>query len=182
MATDLPFDPTALDPRLVFETLAELRERPPSGDRSSAGCVAAIIAIVAFVFMPVISRIPGLNSAVLLGIGAALLAVAIVGGLVGIFGGGFVAGAISTDVEDAIGQLLGAFPNGDPAVIRESTLRILEGSTISTGPATVATFDRHEVADRLGDALSYVIAVERLLLEHREIYPVFTPPPRPSRG
>ncbi len=180
MATDLPFDSTVPDPRLVFETLAELRERPPPDDPSSVGCVVAIVAIVAFVFMPVISRSPGLNSTVLFGIGAALLAVAIVGGLVGIFGGGFASGAISTDVEEAIGQLLGAFPDGDPAVIREAALRILEGSTVTTGPTTVATFDRNEVASRLGDALPYVIAVERLLLGRREIYPVFTLRPRSS--
>ena len=174
MAPDSNVDPAALDPPKVVETLAEVRERPPPNNPSSAGCVTAIVAIIALVFMPVIARIPALTSGVLVGIGAVLIVVAIVGGLVGIFGGGFVAGAISTDVEEAIEQLLEAFPNGNPAVLREAAVRILDGSTVTTGPTTVETFDRHEVEDRLGDALPFVMAVERILLERKEIYPCFT--------
>ena len=45
---------------------------------------------------------------------------------------------------------------------------------MSTGPTTVGTFDRVEVAARLGDALAYVLQVERILLERNEIYPCFT--------
>ena len=45
---------------------------------------------------------------------------------------------------------------------------------MSTGPTTVGTFDRGEVAERLGDALAYVLQVERVLLQRKETYPCFT--------
>ena len=50
----------------------------------------------------------------------------------------------------------------------------LDQSMVNTGPVTVETFDAKEVAIRLGPALSYVLGIERFLLQRREIYPVFT--------
>ena len=57
--------------------------------------------------------------------------------------------------------------------MREAAIRILDNASVSTGPATVETFDARAVAKRLGPALGYVLDVERLLLERSEIYPVF---------
>ena len=160
--------------RLVLADLRRLRERPPPSDPSSAGCVIAIVAIVSLVFMPVVARVPGLGSGALLALGVGLGVVAIVSGLLGIFGGGFVSGAVIADVEEAIEQLLIEFPHGDEDLIREAAITILDGSTVSTGPTTVGTFDSGEVAERLGDALDYLVRIERFLLDRSEIYPVFT--------
>lgn len=169
---DRPLDPS--EAKLVLDDLRRLRELPPPSDPGSAGCVIAIVALITLVFMPVIARATELGSGALLAFGIGLGLVALVSGLVGIFGGGFVAGAISDDVEEAIGQLVVEFPDGDPDAMREAAIRILDGSTVSTGPTTVGTYDREEVADRLGDALDYVIRIERFLFGHGEIYPVFT--------
>jgi hypothetical protein len=100
--------------------------------------------------------------------------VALLGGVLGIYGGGFVRGAIAGDAEDAIQDLMVEWPDGDPAVILEAAIRILDQSTVSTGPVTVETFTAKEVAIRLGPALNYVLGIERFLLERKEIYPVFT--------
>ena len=96
------------------------------------------------------------------------------GGLLGIFGGAFVRGAVASDVGEAIDELAAAYPNGDPGILLQAAVRILDGSTVSTGPATVETFDRKQVAERLGDALAYLLSVERILLQQDEIYPCFT--------
>jgi hypothetical protein len=81
---------------------------------------------------------------------------------------------VAADVEEAIDQLVTAYPDGDPAMLRQAAVRILDQSTVSSGPTTVGTFDRHEVAERLGDALPYVLAVERILVQRDEIYPCFS--------
>ena len=122
-----------------------------------------------------------LSSGVKLGLGITLGLVAFLGGLLGIFGGGFVRGAIAADVEEAIDELMVEWPEGDPVVMREAAIRILVGWSVSTGPVSVETFDAEEVAIRLGPALNYVLGIQRLLLKHQEIYPVFTMLSGPGR-
>ena len=166
--------PGGLERQEIMDSLARLRDRPPPTDPSSGGCVAAIVAIITLVLMPFIGRGFDLSSGAMLRIGIGLGIVALIGGIFGIFAGALPRGAILADVEEAIQELMVEWPDGDPAVIRESAIRILDQSTVSTGPATVETFDTKEVAIRLGPALDYVLGIERFLLERQEIYPVFT--------
>ena len=126
------------------------------------------------VLMPFIGRGFDLSSGAMLGFGIALGLVVLLGGLIEVFGGGFFRGAIATDAEEAIQELIVEWPDGDADVILEAAIRMLDGSTASSGPVTVETFDAKEVAVRLGPALSYVLGIERFLLERQEIYPVFT--------
>ena len=161
-----------LERQEIMDTLARLRDRPPPSDPSSAGCVVAIVAMVTLVLVPFIGRAVDLSGGAMLRIGIGL--VALVAGLLGIFGGGFVRGAVVADVEEAIEELIVEWPDGDPAVIREAAIRILDQRSVSTGPVTVETFDAKEVAIRLGPALNHVLGIERFLLERQEIYPVFT--------
>ncbi len=77
-------------------------------------------------------------------------------------------------MESAIEELLAAYPDGDPEVLRDTAVRILDQSVVSRGPTAVSAFDREEVAEQLGDALPYVIEVERVLLARDQIYPCFT--------
>ena len=163
--------PGGLERQEMIDTLARVRDRPPPTDPSSGGCAVAIVAIITLVLMPFIGRGFDLSKGAMLGLGIALGLGALVGGFLGIFGGGFVRGAIVADVEEAIEELMVEWPGGDPAVIREAAIRILDQSTVSTGPVT---FDAKEVAIRLGPALNYVLGIERFLLERQEIYPVFT--------
>ena len=166
--------PGGLERQEIMDTLARLRDRPPPSDPSSAGCLVAIVAIITLVLMPFIGRAFDLSGGAMLWTGIGIGLVALVGGVLGVFGGGFVSGARIADVEEAIEELIVEWPDGDPAVIREAAIRILDGSTVSTGPTTVETFDAKEVAIRLGPALRYVLGIERFLLQHKQIYPVFT--------
>jgi len=166
--------PGGLEHQEIIETLARVRERPPPKDPRAMGCVATIVALITLVLLPFIGPSFGLSGGALLGIGVGIGLVALVGGLVGFYGDGFVRGAIAEDAEDAIVELMVEWPDGDPDVIREAAIRILDQSTVSTGPVTVETFTVKEVAIRLGPALNYVLGIERFLLQRREIYPVFT--------
>ena len=167
-----PWD--ADEKRRVLRDLQELRAEPPPKDPRSVGCIVAMIALVALVFLPVIARATELGTGALLALGGGLGLVTLVGVVVGVFGGGFVAGSVAARVEEAISDLIAEFPNGDPDAVRRAAIRILDGSTVSTGPTTVGTFERDEVAARLGDALPHVKRIERFLCSRNEIYACFT--------
>ena len=166
--------PGGLERQEILESLARLRDRPDPTDPSAGGCVVAIVAIITLVLMPFIGRGFDLSSGAMLGIGIALGFVALLGGIFGIFGGALPRGAVMADVEDAIQELMVEWPDGDPDVIRDAAITILDQSMVSTGPVTIETFDAEEVAIRLGPALDYVLGIERFLLERQEIYPAFT--------
>ncbi len=168
--------PEITDPHRIVAALTAVRNRPPPKDPSSIGCIGAIVATVAIVLLPLVARWTALSSTALWGIGIALGLTVLGGGLLGIFGSGFVRGAVADDAEEAIDQLVAEYPDGDPAILRQATVRILDQSSVSTGQVTVGTFDREEVAARLGDALAYVLRVERILLQRNETYPCFTLP------
>ncbi|MCZ6879229.1 MAG: hypothetical protein O7G29_13935 [Acidobacteria bacterium] len=161
MADQSRISPDIADPRQIIAALTAVRNRPPPRDPSSMGCIGAIVAAVALALLPLVARWTALSSTALWGIGIALGVTVLGGGLLGFFGSGFVRGAVAGDAEEAIDQLVAA-------------VRILDQSTVSTGPVTVETFDSGEVAVRLGDALAYVLQVERILLQRKEIYPCFT--------
>lgn len=165
-----------VDPRLIGAALTAVRNRPPPKDPSWIGCIGAIVAIVGIAMLPLVARWTEWSSTALWGIGIGLGVTVLGGVLLGFFGSGFVRGAVASDADDAISQLLVAYPHGDPVIIRQAVVRILRQSSVSTGPVTVETFGRKEVATRLGDALAYVLQVERILLERKEIYPCFTLP------
>ncbi len=170
-----PGDPPAPPDHLeIIKTLACVRERPPPKDPRPVGCVTTIVALITLVLVPFVGPSFGLGGGAMLGIGIGIGLVVLVGGLLGFYGDAFVRGAIVSDVEEAIVELILQWPDGDPDVIREAAIRILDQSTASTGPVTVETFTAKEVAIRLGPALNYVLGIERFLLQRREIYPVFT--------
>ncbi len=166
--------PDLTDPRLILAALTAVRNRPPPKDPSWIGCIGAIVAIVGIAMLPLVARWTEWSSTALWGIGIGLGVTVLGGGLLGFFGSGFVRGAVAGDAEEAIDQLVAAYPNGDPAILLQAAVRILDQSSVSTGPVTVETFDSREVAVRLGDALAYVLQVERILLQRKEIYPCFT--------
>lgn len=165
----------------VEAELARLREEIPPGDPTAAGCVVAMVALIAFVLMPVASRALPLGSGSLVVVGVVLLAVAGVGGAVGIFGGRSARARAVREIEETVGALVSASLAADDGARRNATVSLLVGATRSAGPMRVAKFDREVVAARLGDALAYVERVERFLVDSGRIEPVFTAPP-PSRG
>jgi hypothetical protein len=160
--------------RAVLAEVERQRQRPPPSDPSAAGCVVASVAIIATVLMPFIGRVLALSGTAMLAVGATLGATALVSGLLGIFGGGRVHGAVATEVEESVQVLAAEFPEGDEDRLRRAAVRLLTGAYAPAGKATVSTFDAEQVARRIGRALPYVEELERFLVERREIAPVFT--------
>jgi hypothetical protein len=154
----------------VVSALQRVRDRAPSSEPTSAGCVVAGVALVALVLMPVIGRALDLAGSTMMWLGIGLFLVTVVGGVSGLLGDSSGRGTIAADVGEAIEQLVSLYPDGDEALRLEAAVLILDGAMVSTGP----TFDRSEVARRLGDALPYVERIERILLRSDEIDPVFT--------
>ena len=77
-------------------------------------------ATVAIVLLPFVARWAALSSTVLWSIGVTLGMIVLVGGLFRVFGGVFVRGAVAGDVEEAIDQLVAAYPNGDSEILRQA--------------------------------------------------------------
>lgn len=169
-----PYSAEMTDPRKILASLHAVRSRPSPKDPTLIGCFAALGAGLALLLLRLVAQWTTLSSSTLGGITIILGVIVIVGGLFRVFGGGFVSGGVAADVEEAIDQLVAAFPDGDPAILRQAAVRILNQSAVSSGPTTVGTFDRNEVAKRLGNALPYVLLVERILLKRDKIYPCFT--------
>ena len=170
--SDAPVTPA--EAGAIMADLRELRERPPPSDPSSGGCLAALLGLGGLIALPFVAPALSWGSAVIWPVAVVLVVALVVGSLLGVFGGGFVRGAVFTDAEEAIDELIAEFPDGDEAVIRRATIRILDEATVSYGPTTTETFEHADVALRLGRALPYVMRVERFLLEEEQIYPVFT--------
>ncbi len=169
---DTPVTPAEAD--LIMADLRELRERPPPSDPSAGGCLVAFLALGGLIALPLVGPALSWGPAVTRPV-AIVLAIALgVGSLLRVFGGGFARGAVFSDVEEAVDQLVAEFPDGDERVIRQGAIRILDGASVSYGPTTTETFEPDEMALRLGPALPYVARIERFLLEKEEIYPVFT--------
>ena len=63
---------------------------------------------------------------------------------------------------------------GDPAEMRRQAVTLLFHAFCSDGPSTTNTISFEDARARLGEALPYVIAVERALRVELKIYPVFT--------
>jgi hypothetical protein len=169
-----PYSAEMADPRKIVASLQAVRRRSSPKDTTLIGCFVALGAAVALLLLPLLARWTPLPSTVLWGIGIILAVIVLVGGLFRVFGGAFVRGGVAADVEEAIDQLVAEFPGGDPAILRQAAIRILVQSTVSSGPTTVGAFDRNDVARRLGNALAYVLLVERILLKRDKIYPCFT--------
>ncbi len=136
--------------RRILADLKRVRDRPAPTDPRSAGYLTAIVAVAGLVSLRFIAPGP-LSGAATIVIGVGLAVIAVLGVLLGFLGGVFVRGAVAADVGKAIDELLAKHPHGDRVTMRQAAIRILDGASVSTGPATVETFDVREVAARLGD-------------------------------
>jgi len=163
-----------VDPEAALEELRRLRDRPPPSDPSSGGCALAAVAIIAIVLMPFIGRGFDLPGRVMGTAGAALGLIALVGGLVGIFGGGRARGGQLSEALAALDALPELYAAGDREASLRAAVTVLDGALVTYGPKTVSAFDPDEAARRLGPALDYVMRVERVLVQRNEIAPVFT--------
>ena len=158
----------------VLSVVEELQAAPSPRDPRPVGCLTAIAAVAGLVAVPWLAGNLGLGIGAARATAVVLVLALIIGGLLAVFGGGFVSGAVRAEVERSLARLEEGQLDLPVEVLRRATVRILLDAHIVVGPTSVRAYDPEAAAARLGDALPYVLAVERLLLDGGSIYPVFT--------
>jgi hypothetical protein len=161
-----------IERRIVHEALDEIRATPSPVDRAPLGCAIALPGLAVLLIFPVVGRMLGLGS------GVATLAL-ILGGVLVVVGvvlwfsaGGFVRGHALAAAEAAL-RTLEADDEDREVLLRAATLLVVNGYA-TYGPTTSTAVDVDKARTRLGKHLGMVEAVERLLLEERAAYPIFT--------
>jgi hypothetical protein len=153
-----------------------ISEEPPPPPRREVGCMTAIVAIVLALAGPAALRWlgidlhPGLRLAFGVVLGLAILGGAFVGLVL-------VSSRYSLAYQRANGAAAWLAQNGaggDPAQRRRQAVTLLFHAYCSDGPSTSTTIDFEATRRQLGEALPYVISVERALRADFGIYPVFT--------
>ncbi len=159
---------------LIQAALSEINSEPPPTDSGPYGCMLALVALVGLVALPIVAARVGLTGTPLT-VATAFLLGSIPGGLVwSMFGGAFSRGKVISAVDQAATELIELHPDGPTDRMLALATRIIANAHISTGPSTSTAYKAEEMAERLGLALPYVLRVERWLVEHKGVYPVFT--------
>jgi hypothetical protein len=166
--------PTAERQAIVAEW-QRVADEPPPPDRRAIGCLTVIIAVALAAAGPVVARLAGFDLGQSMRIGASVvLLVAFLAGLVmALLGGGRFA-RDQQRAEEALDWLARHGAGADPDEKRRQAVSLLFHAFCSDGPSTTHTIDFEEARARLGDALGYVMSVERALRADLQIYPVFT--------
>ena len=170
-----PALPTAERQKIAAEW-KRLEDEPPPTERRAIGCMTAVVAVVLAFGGPHVLRWlgielhPGLKVAL-----GAVLGLSILGGaFVGLV---LVSGRYAhayRQADAAVAWLAEHGAGGDPEEKRRQAVTVLFHAFCSDGPSTTHTIDFENARARLGDALPYVITVERALRTDLKIYPVFT--------
>ena len=166
--------PTAERQAIVAEW-KRLADEPPPSDRRAIGCMTVIIAVALAAAGPPLARLAGFDLGQSLRIGASVvLVIAFLAGIVMAFLGSGRFARDSRRAGQALEWLTTHGADADPEERRRQAVALLAHAYCTDGPSTVTTFDFEEVRQRLGEALPYVMTVERALRTDLKIYPVFT--------
>ena len=168
--------PPAEERQAIATEWRRISAEPPPPPRREIGCMTAIAAIVLAIGGPPVLRWLGieLHPGVRLALGV-VLGIAILGGaFVGLV---LVSSRYSHAYQSANAAATWLAQNGDggdPAERRKRAVTLLFHAYCSDGPSTSTTIDFEATRQQLGDALPYVMSVERVLRTDFQIYPVFT--------
>ena len=170
-----PALPTA-ERQAIAAEWKRLQDKPPPSGRREMGCMTVVIAVVLMLAGPHVLRWlgielpPGVKIAVSVVLGLAIL----VGAFFGLI---LVSGRYSHDsrrANEALDWLAQNGAGGNAEERRSQAVALLYYAYCVDGPTTTNTIEFEEARVRLGDALPYVITVERALRTDQKIYPVFT--------
>lgn len=159
--SESPLEPA--DVLRAFE--AETRvETPPA--LAPVGCLMMTAAVTVTISLVMLSRLGGfVPPAWFYGLAGALL---LGGAMIFLIFRRRAAAFIVRRAEEALARLAG----GERSV--EAAVSLLAAAGNSAGPVRLPAIDVQSVAHRLGEALPFVLQVERVLIAAGRIYPVFT--------
>jgi len=167
----------ALTPGERAAILAEwdrLAGEPRPKSRPPYGCATFLMATALFLLVHQLPKLgwtlpPTLQTILLWALG-----IVIAGGLLlGLFAGSGIFAGAAVRAEESIAWLAGHPATSDATERRRHAVTMLYFALVSDGPTTSGTFDPDPVSRRLGENFSYVVAVERALVEERRMWPVF---------
>ena len=170
-----PALPTA-ERQAIAAEWKRLQDQPPPPARREMGCMTVVIAVVLFLAGPYLLRWLGIDlpSGVKI-VASALLGLAVLVGA--FFSLILVSGRYAHDsrrAEAALDWLAQNGAKGSAEERRAHAVALLYYAYCVDGPTTTNTIDFEKARLRLGDALPYVMTVERALRTDQKIYPVFT--------
>ena len=170
-----PALPTA-ERQAIAAEWQRLADEPPPLPRRELGCMTAIVALMLALVGPPVLRWFGieLSQGVKLALGAALGCVLLGGAFVGLVLVSGTYARASRRADAAVAWLAAHGTGGDSEQKRRQAVTLLFHAFCSDGPSTTHTIDFENARARLGDALPYVMTVERALRTDQRIYPVFT--------
>lgn len=174
-ATDEPALTTAERQALVAEW-TRLQNEPPPRERREIGCLTVVVAIVVGLAGPYVLRWLAieLHPAMKIALAAVLVLAFLGGAFVSLI---LVSGRYAhayRQADAAVEWLAKNGAGGDPVERRRQAVTLLFHAFCSDGPSTSNTINFEDARNRLGEALPYVMAVERALRTDLKIYPVFT--------
>ena len=167
---------TTAERRALSAEWQRLQNEPTPPDRRAIGCITVVVTVALGAAGPPLARLAGFDLAQSLRIGATIvLALAFLAGLfMALFMGSGKFARDSQRAGAALEWLAAHGTQADAEERRRQAVSLLYHAYCSDGPSTVTTLDFEEAWRRLGEALPYVIAVERALRVDQKIYPVFT--------
>ena len=153
-----------------------LQDKPPPPARREMGCLTVVIAATLALAGPYLLRWLGIELP-----GGVRIAVSVLLGLAILVGAFFglilVSGRYAHDrrsAEAALDWLVKNGAEGSAEERRVHAVALLYYAYCVDGPTTSNTINFEEARVRLGNALPYVMTVERALRTDQKIYPVFT--------
>jgi len=171
-------DPLSAEERAAILAEADrVNAIPPGVNTSSPGCALLLLAVVLFVVGPPILRHVGAGTLAVV-LKYLFLAVELTVIVMGIYwyfrGSGGAYAQTVVRAEKAIETIKSTYPAGRRTKCGEAIARLLASSSYSDGPGMSSTFKVEEARQQLGEAMPFVIAVERFLVGEHKVSPVFT--------
>ena len=159
------------DRAAILAEVDRINAIPPGVNTSSPGCAMMLLAIVLFIFGPLVwRRVPSLTIPFFVVEGILLLL-----GLYWYFrGSGGAYGRTAGRAQEAIETIKSTFPAGQGRQCGEAVARLLVSAYYSDGPGMSTTFNFDVARQQLGPALPFVISLEKFLIAEHKTDPVFT--------
>ena len=174
MATSLP-EVTSTERAAIVAEWKRLAAEPPPTNPRPYGCATFLLAGALFLGLPPFFKVLGwdLPEPLRLIIMAALVLALAGGFVVGVFFGSGVYGRAVVRARTALDWLAANPDSPDAEARRANAVALIHYTVVWEGPTVATALDLAEARSRLGAALPYVLAVERVLAEDLKVQAVW---------
>jgi hypothetical protein len=170
------FEFTPAERAAIASEWRRLSAEPRPTNPRPYGCATFLVAGALFLALPSLVKALGqaMPEPLRLAIMAALVLALAGGFVVGVFFGSGVYGRAAVRARAALDWLAANPDSSDADERRANAVALVYYTVVWEGPTVATTHDPAESRGKLGTALPYVLAVERVLVEEVKAQPVFT--------